>query len=291
MASLTSKLRKLFGGRSAKSSKTKQLPPLPTDPFAERVDMDIAFRNDLHKVLYTRIRKGDARTTAYIWDAFLKAYPEFEHLREDWLLTRGKDVGPLNYGLPWMNYAAIAFLDDFLTEHARVFEWGMGGSTVFWQARAQDVISVEHDVGWFEAAQESLATAHQTSKMPNMILEEPDNEANADFASGAKQYQGKSFERYVRSIDQFAENTFDVIVVDGRARMACLRQAPSRLAPNGVIVLDNSDYTRYQPELEAFWDAHRADFERIDFLSPTPFSANIGSQTTVFTHRPKTHAS
>ena len=38
---------------------------------------------------------------------------------------------------------------------------------------------------------------------------------------------------------------FDVIVIDGRAREACLAKAVDRLRPDGLIVFDNVDRQRY----------------------------------------------
>ena len=39
---------------------------------------------------------------------------------------------------------------------------------------------------------------------------------------------------------------FDLIVVDGRAREAAMRAAIPHLAPDGLIVFDNSHRKRYQ---------------------------------------------
>jgi predicted O-methyltransferase YrrM len=37
----------------------------------------------------------------------------------------------------------------------------------------------------------------------------------------------------------------DLVVVDGRARVACVRQALPRLASDGVLLLDNADRDEY----------------------------------------------
>jgi hypothetical protein len=66
--------------------------------------------------------------------------------------------------------------------------------------------------------------------------------------SGRRGYEGRDFDRYVRSIAEPARR-YDLIVVDGRARSACLRMAREALAPGGLIVFDNSDRGRYQAAL------------------------------------------
>ena len=42
------------------------------------------------------------------------------------------------------------------------------------------------------------------------------------------------------------DGTFDLVVVDGRARNACFHRAVPRLAPGGVLVFDNVDRQRYR---------------------------------------------
>ena len=53
------------------------------------------------------------------------------------------------------------------------------------------------------------------------------------------------FSRYVEQIDVVG-GTFDLVVVDGRAREACLTAALPHLADNGLIVFDNSMRRRYR---------------------------------------------
>lgn len=288
MKSIVKRIRRVFSGSRPKEDKPPvavKTPVLPDNPFAERVDMDIAYRNDLHELLYTRIRKGNVPVTEFIWSEFLKKHPEFERFRLDWQTSRAKGVTPISHGLPWINYAAIEFLENYLEPSFKVFEWGMGGSTIYWSSRVAEVVSVEHDAAWFDQAQDALGGTESTGAKRSMILHEPEVRPTDTFTSGGKKYNGMSFEAYSLAIKDFPEGYFDLIVVDGRARMACLHNCAPQLSKTGVILLDNSDYMRYQPELDRFWQAHRKDFERLDFLSPTPFSSNIGSQTTVFVRR------
>ena len=58
-------------------------------------------------------------------------------------------------------------------------------------------------------------------------------------------HAGLDFSTYVAAIDG-VDGAFDVIVIDGRAREACLQRAVTRLAPDGLIVFDNVDRQRYR---------------------------------------------
>src|SRR4051812_14883663 len=50
---------------------------------------------------------------------------------------------PLDLEIPWFSYAAIDFLDAALRTNMTVFEYGSGGSTLFFAKRAKSVFTVE----------------------------------------------------------------------------------------------------------------------------------------------------
>jgi hypothetical protein len=54
-----------------------------------------------------------------------------------------------NY-MPWFTFPAIEAIKNWDLSNKRVFEYGSGYSTLFWAARAREVISVEHNPGWHE---------------------------------------------------------------------------------------------------------------------------------------------
>src|ERR1043165_4945404 len=57
---------------------------------------------------------------------------------------------PLAVEIPWFSYAAIDFLEDFIKPHMSVFEYGSGGSTLFFARRAKSVWSIEDNPRWFD---------------------------------------------------------------------------------------------------------------------------------------------
>lgn len=150
--------------------------------------------------------------------------------------------------VPWWTYDAIERVEAFLAsrENPRVFEYGSGASTVWLAKRAHHVTSVDHDAAWVSRLQPRLA------KLDNVTLElaEPDAVADPDpyFHSRKEGYRGRSFRTYVETIAR-AEGPFDLIVIDGRARPACLGEAVGRLAEGGMIVFDNSHRAHYREGL------------------------------------------
>jgi hypothetical protein len=81
-------------------------------------------------------------------------------------------------------------------------------------------------------------------------LIEADSEPVPGYLSEKPGWQGRSFQRYASTIDA-EPGQFDLIVVDGRARGACLKHAIKKLAPGGMILFDNSGRSRYREAIAA----------------------------------------
>lgn len=151
--------------------------------------------------------------------------------------------------LPWWTFDAIDQVDDFLRKRggARVFEYGSGASTIWLGKRAGEVVSIEHDDTWFPVVQ---------SKLPNtanvrhrLVPADPVRQDDGRYGSTKPGWSDRSFRSYVHAIDD-ETGDFDVIVIDGRGRVACLEHAASRLATGGMIVFDNSNRPPYRAAIE-----------------------------------------
>lgn len=146
--------------------------------------------------------------------------------------------------VPWWTYRAIDEVDAFLVarKNASIFEFGSGASTVWLARRAGTVHSVEHDASWFDLMQSRIAPykgIRLTHVPADAVLA-----TDTLFHSQKESYAGQSFENYVSAISRTGQ-TYDLIVIDGRARAACLHIAQNHLAEGGMIVFDNTKRQRY----------------------------------------------
>ena len=197
-------------------------------------------------VMYA-IKKREKDSRAFHWMHSLSAIHDMEKL--------------VALDVPWWSYKAIDEVSAILdrTENARVFEYGAGASTVWLARRAASVTSIEHHAGWHARVRQHLDT--MTGLAPvDLRLVEPDATKADDpiYASRKSGEVGQNFATYAKSIELSGDAPFDVIVIDGRARQACLKHAASALAPNGVIVFDNSHRRRYRTAIDSCGlEAHR----------------------------------
>ncbi len=154
--------------------------------------------------------------------------------------------------LPWLTFPAIDVLSQCLTKKSKVFEYGGGGSTLFFLDKAGSVVTVEHDKEWFDLLKDRASESQNSDWEPKLILPEiKDTSAQLDFANPDDYYTSdenfvnNTFRSYVGFIDKFEDRYFDIILVDGRARPSCLKHAIPKLKKGGLLILDNAERTYY----------------------------------------------
>lgn len=117
---------------------------------------------------------------------------------------------------PWISYEAQRVLATFLaSKTCRVLEFGSGQSSHWYAARASSLVSIEENAAWH------ARVAPQLAAVPN-----------TDY-------------RLVAVTDGYStpqvDGVFDLVMIDGAKREECARFALERLAPGGIIYLDNAD--------------------------------------------------
>lgn len=181
----------------------------------------------------------------------------------------GRDL--LRAGIPWLPFAATRWLEATLSRTMSVFEWGAGGSTLFLAPRVGRLESIEYDPQWHSAVAARLAGAGLANVRLRLVPPRESDGAPGDaaFRSSAAAYAGYSFEAYVNSIGEHPPDAFDLIVVDGRARNACVRAAIPRLKTGGFLLLDDSDRADTAESVERL---ERDGWTLLHFRGPGPRS-------------------
>ncbi len=196
--------------------------------------------------------------------------------------------------LPWFTYGAIEFLDRVVDGGMRVFEYGAGYSTLWWQ-RAALVHSVDHDPDWVQELGPELEA--------NAVLTLLEQGAPADLSAQAylekyhkrprrttwdyepdrivrRGLEDDSFLAYAAHV-QKSRLDYDVIIIDGMARRLCTEFAVDCLTERGFIILDNSNRSDYDA---AFDILSEAGFFQIPFWGLVP-GANFLTCTSIFARR------
>lgn len=185
---------------------------------------------------------------------------------------------PLTAHVPNWPYTATHYLALRLRPKAVVFEYGGGGSTLWLARRVKSLTTVEHHPDWFTRIDQELTRSG--TKNCVLLLRAPRMSAPASNGTAGERADYRSsleegtFEDYVKAIEPFPDGHFDVVLVDGRCRPACLLHAARKVLPGGLLVLDDSHRERYQGAM-----ASLRSWARKDFCGIKPFRWQLGYTT------------
>lgn len=194
-----------------------------------------------------------------------------------WALSQRATHSAIDDGVPWIPFRARRWLSKELQTATRAFEWGSGGSTVFLARRLPEVVSIEHDGAWYAKVSEHLRRHNLTHCQYRLVEPQPTSTPGGGFRSGQRGCEHLDFEEYVRVIESYPDGYFDLVMIDGRARISCLNAAWNKVRVGGHILLDNSNYERYRGLLNA-----PRDFTRRDIAGVSPYRGDVWTQSTVW---------
>jgi hypothetical protein len=151
---------------------------------------------------------------------------------------------PLAKRKPMLPHEAIRWLDEHLTKDMSVFEFGSGASTLFFASRVGRLVSVEHHEFWHGFVQNTLDDLG-FGHCEYLHASPKSADGETDWGSLHRDYAGMDFFDYVNTIGAYPDHSFDLVLVDGRARICCLRRAIQKVRPGGYLLLDDTRRSEY----------------------------------------------
>ena len=130
----------------------------------------------------------------------------------DWCAMTGQNI-------PSIVTEAFLVLKQHVTPQSHVFEWGSGRSTIWFNLVTQHVITIEHDKKWYRRI---LAELKHMGLSPERLSWIPQGKRGKGYTS--RRTPGV-FDRYVRAIEEYPNDHFNVVMVDGRCRLKCVEAA------------------------------------------------------------------
>ncbi len=190
---------------------------------------------------------------------------------------RSRHLSLVEAGLPWFAFDAIDFLSDRVRPDWTVFEYGMGGSTIFFLSRVHALHSVDSSAEWHEKLAVRISRFDNAGKWTASLVpgEPADRPLGAGAAAQLESFlssDGRDYKKYAQVISSYPDGHFDCVLVDGRARPSCLFAGQAKLRPGGWLILDNAEREHYQPA-GAFLDSQ--GWKRWRFYGPIPTSLHF----------------
>lgn len=144
---------------------------------------------------------------------------------------------PLDARLPWFSFPAIRALERYLRPEHEVFEFGSGGSTLFFARRCRRVLAVESHLSWRDRVGCVLQqTGHAHASVDCYPLSDEDSacEGHPFFHAVQRQHWD------IVVVDSFIDHATIGYRGKGRFRPYAFELALSQVKPGGLLVLDDS---------------------------------------------------
>lgn len=177
--------------------------------------------------------------------------------------------------IPWITDSAALWLGKNLKRKMNVFEWGSGGSTFFISKRVKSIISIEHDTKWYRMMKQIIRFKDLQNISYKLIRPERGNKIPLEYKSSDESFSGKTFQKYCESILDYSNEFFDLVVVDGRARVGCVQKAVDKVKRGGYLILDNSEREEYKKAFSILKNWKRVDFEGFGPLNSYPWRTTV----------------
>ena len=126
----------------------------------------------------------------------------------------------------------------------RVLEWGSGASTVFFSGLTQQKsnwLALEHSLDWYKEVAKML----EKFSSPGVMVKHIQNDL--DYLEGKDDGTYKQFENYINYPSQSDLQPFNIVIVDGRARVECMKIGWKVLEEQGVMILHDAQRQEYIP--------------------------------------------
>jgi hypothetical protein len=141
-----------------------------------------------------------------------------------------------------MDYIEIDIITEILMKRKpRIcLEWGSGYSTIYFPRfipSGSKWISIEHERKWFHKIKHLIGNDRRIEIYwaPSCCYSWTDPNKDGSFSD---------LKDYIEFPEKFGTK-FDFILIDGRARLHCLRVACKLMEPDGVVVLHDANRKRY----------------------------------------------
>jgi hypothetical protein len=172
----------------------------------------------------------------------------------------------------WMDKEEQEFLMSFVTPETELLEYGSGSSTVVLQDKVKRMVSVEHHLDWFDKM------SPQLKDNVTYLFQPPDNpqwenqyslvsEDSVRKNTAGDDGTFEDFNSYVMSPRNHGK--FDVVFVDGRARVACAWMATFLLKDENsrIFIHDFGPLTKH-PHLpyRTYYDIAKNFLEEVDHV-------------------------
>ena len=148
-----------------------------------------------------------------------------------------------------------SLLETELSKDKTMLEWGSGGSTLYFSNFVKEICSFEHTTEWYEKVSQQIKE-HDIKNIDynhvpsDLEFKKPQGHRRSDYKGTPAKY----FRTYIDAVEKYGKSKFDVILVDGRARLYCAIKALPYLKDGGCLYMHDFFGRRQYHDVFDFYD-------------------------------------
>jgi len=116
-------------------------------------------------------------------------------------------------------------IEKYITPNTIMLEWGSGGSTSHFGKLVKELYSIEHDFNWYNKVKKDKGDNVTLTYVPTNGIYNPTIPT-----------KDEQFEDYINYVDRINKK-YDLVFIDGRARVACSEKIIPYLNENAVVFI------------------------------------------------------
>lgn len=149
-------------------------------------------------------------------------------------------------------------IESHLLPSHNMLEWGSGYSTLWYSQFVNKYYSIEHHKEWHQDVQHLLQDRNN-SKIHYVLSHVPDG--HKGWPGGYEEGTEEQFREYVQAAASFNVKKFDRVLIDGRARAACIEFIIPYLTPDSVVFVHDYKHREF------YHDVMARNYEEIGSIS------------------------
>lgn len=139
---------------------------------------------------------------------------------------------------PLMHKFEYEFIEKYLEPNDILLEWGSGNSTIYFSGLVEKVITIEHDLDYYNQTQNTIE-AFNIENVENIYVKSKDN------VPSTKEHRYECFEEYIN----YPKNNnlkFTKVLVDGRGRKYCALSLLDIIDENIIIFIHDFNHNNVE---------------------------------------------
>ena len=151
--------------------------------------------------------------------------------------------------LVFMSAIERTIISAYLNKSQTMLEYGSGYSTLYFSQLVHSYYSIEHNRDWYNRLRNLIDRSPKLYSAIRRYVLVPVEPGYKGWAGGFAEGTRQQFELYVTAIRTLPLKKYDRVLIDGRARVACMEEVYPYLHKDSILFVHDFTYRAYQSNI------------------------------------------